>query len=189
VNALAALLERHSVAAERLGAPGPDAAQVDAALDAALCAPDHGRLQPWRFRLIRGAARDRFGELLAATTLARDPLAPAAQLDKLRRRPQHAPLVIVVTAQLRVHPKVPEVEQLLSTGAAAMNLLNAFHAQGFGAIWLTGPAAYDPQVAAQLGCAELERIVGFIYVGSICAAGPRPLARPARAAFVREWPG
>jgi nitroreductase len=84
---------------------------------------------------------------------------------------------------------VPEIEQLLSTAASVMNLLNALHAQGFGAILLTGPNVYDPAVATALGCEAGERLVGFVYVGTIGAVVPAAPARPASAAFVSEWTG
>src|SRR3977135_3217723 len=115
------LLGRRSIPAQCLTGPGPDPTQ----LNAALRAPDHGRMQPWRFRLIRGAARARFAELLVASARARDPAMPAAQLEKLRSRPQQVPLEIAVSARLRDNPRFPEIEQLLSTGASVMNLLNA----------------------------------------------------------------
>ena len=184
---LDALLSRRSIPAQCLIVPGPDEAQLGAALDAVLRAPDHGRLQPWRFTLIRGAARARFAELLVAAARARDPATPAAQLEKLHSRPLQVPLIIAACARLRDHPKVPEIEQLLCAGAGVMNLLNAFHAQGFGAILLTGPSAYDPAVASALGCGSDEKLLGFIYVGTIGAVAPTAPARPARAPFVREF--
>ena len=184
-----ALLARRSIPAQYLGDPGPDDAQIAAAVDLVLRAPDHGRLQPWRFRTIRGAARERFSELLARAALARDPATPQAQLDKLRARPLQVPLVIVLSVQLRVDAKVPELEQLLAGGAGAMNLLNAFHLQGFGAIWLTGPSAYDPAVAAALGLAAAERLLGFLYVGSILANVPAPVPRALRGPLLGEWTG
>jgi nitroreductase len=186
MTALDVLLSRRSIPAQCLTGPGPDEAQLGAALDAALRAPDHGRMQPGRFKLIRGAARARFAELLVSAARARDPAMPPAQLDKLRSRPQQVPLVIAVGARLRDNPKVPEIEQLLSVGASAMNLLNALHAQGFGAIWLTGPSVYDPAVAKGLGYADDERLLGFMYVGTIGAVVPMAPARPARTPFVSE---
>lgn len=184
-----ALLARRSIPPQYLTEPGPDDAQIAAACELALRAPDHGRLQPWHYRLIRGAARARFSELLVRRALARDPTIPAPQLDKLRTRPLQAPLVIALSAQLRTDPKVPDIEQLLAAGAAAMNLLNGFHLQGFGAIWLTGPSSYDADIAAALGCQANERLLGFMYVGSISAQAPTLLARAARAPFVEEWRG
>ena len=189
MSTLAALSTRRSIPVQYLSAPGPNEAQINAAVDLALCAPDHGRIQPWRYRLIRGAARERFADLLLRCALIRDPATPLAQLDKLRGRPLQAPLVIAMSARLRSDPKVPPIEQTLAAGAAAMNLLNAFHLQGFGAIWLTGPSNYDPEVHAGLGCNEDERLLGFMYVGTISAQVPKALARAARAAFVHDWQG
>jgi len=184
--ALALLLRRRSIPAQCLTGPGPDAAQLAIALDTALRAPDHGRMQPWRFKLIRGAARTRFSEALVAAARVREPDLPPAQLEKLRTRPLQVPLVIAVSARVRDNPKVPHIEQLLSTGAAAMNLLNALHVQGFGAVWLTGASAYDPQVAASLGLGSDEQLIGFIYAGTIGAVVPAAPERPAQAAFVSE---
>jgi len=189
LSSIEALLGRRSIPAQYLQEPGPDDAQVAAAAELALRAPDHGRLQPWRYRLIRGGARARFAELLVQRALARDPATPAAQLDKLRSRPLQAPLVIALSAQLRADPKVPEIEQLLAAGAAAMNMLNAFHLQGFGAIWLTGASAYDAGIASALGCHRDERLLGFMYVGSINKQVPGAVARAARAPFVEDWRG
>lgn len=188
--ALETLLSRHSVPALLLGEPGPSAAQIEAALHAAAHAPDHGALRPWRFVLIREpVARARLAELFVTRMLERDPQVPPGKLDKARTMPRSAPLVIAVAAHVLTGHKVPELEQLLSTGAAVMNLLNAFHAQGFGAIWLTGANGYDPQIAAQLGFSPAERSLGFLYVGSVQGAlreGPR---RPAPGAIAREWGG
>ena len=187
--ALQALLSRQSVAALQLRAPGPGAGQVDAALEAALRAPDHGALRPWRFVVIRGTARERFAARLEQRMRARDPQIAQGKIDKALARLQTAPVVIAVGARIVREHKVPELEQLLSTGAAVMNLLNAFHAQGYGAIWLTGANAYDPQVAAALGFSAEERCLGFVYVGS-GEPPARDSARLAqRGAIAREWTG
>jgi nitroreductase len=188
-NALEALLSRRSVPALQLREPGPSPAQIGTAIDAALRAPDHGGLKPWRFVLIQGAARARLSELFVRRLQQREPATPPGKLDKARSMPLTAPLVIAVAASLRPGHKVPEHEQLLATGAGVMNLLNAFHAQGYGAIWLTGGNAYDPEVAAALGFNAPERCLGFVYVGSTPPRDDSPARRPERAAFVRDWSG
>jgi nitroreductase len=188
-NAVEALLSRRSVPALQLREPGPSPAQIGTAIDAALRAPDHGGLKPWRFVLIQGAARARLSALFVRCLQQREPATPPAKLEKARNMPLNAPLVIAVGALLRQDHKVPEHEQLLAAGAGVMNLLNAFHAQGYGAIWLTGGNAYDPEVAAALGFDAKERCLGFVYVGSMPPQDSSPARRPDRAAFVRDWSG
>jgi nitroreductase len=141
-------------------------------LECAVRVPDHGKLTPWRFLAIAGQARHSLGEFLAARSVERDPAAAAALVEKDRLRFSHAPLVLAVIARLTAGHKVPEQEQLLSGGAVCFQLLQAADALGFGAQWLTGWAAYDPAVAARLGLAGNERVLGFIHVGT--AREPTP---------------
>jgi nitroreductase len=103
--------------------------------------------------------------------------------------PLTAPLVIAVGARVLAPHKVPEVEQLLAVGAGVMNLLNAFHAQGYGAIWLTGGNAYDGEIGAALGFAADERCLGFVYVGSVEAQSSAAARRLDHGAIVRDWGG
>jgi nitroreductase len=190
VAALPMLLSRRSVPALLLGEPGPQQAEIQAAFEAAARAPDHGALTPWRFVLIReAAARERLAELFATRMLERDPQIPAGKLEKARTMPRTAPLVIAVAAHVISGHKVPELEQLLATGAAVMNLLNAFHAQGFGAIWLTGGNGYDAQIASRLGFGAADRSLGFVYVGTPKAPLREGSAPAQRAGVVREWAG
>lgn len=187
-SALQTLLTRRSVPALKLREPGPSAEQIEAAIAAALRAPDHNNLKPWRCVLIRGAARQRLSELLHTRMREREPATPPQKLEKVRNNPLAAPLVIAISARVRAADKVPELEQLLSCGAATMNMQNAFQAQGFASIWLTGGNAYDPQVAQALNFPPDERCLGFLYVGS--AAPPDSLALSVRPSdFMREWNG
>jgi nitroreductase len=185
MQALDLLLNRVSVG--RLLEPAPDAAQRELMFRAALRAPDHGQLRPWRFLTVEGDARVRLGELFAAA-MASDPANKAEALDKARAMPLRAPLLIVVVARLSEHPKVPQEEQVLSAGCAAHGLLLAAQELGFGAIWRTGALAHHPQVLAGLGLHTSERIVGFLYVGSF--EGERrtpPALEPVQ--FVSAWQG
>jgi nitroreductase len=166
MDPLHVLTHRRSTSSRALAEPGPDPSQLAAMLRCAVHVPDHGKLAPWRFLLIRGPARESLGELLARRSLERFPGAAAASVEKDRMRFRHAPLVIAVIARLTPGHKVPEQEQLLSGGAACFSLLQAADALGFGAQWLTGWPAYDPVVLARLGVGADERVLGFIHVGS-----------------------
>lgn len=166
MDALQVLGHRRSTPSRLLAEPGPDGAQLQSILAAAVRVPDHGRLEPWRFILIQGDNRQRLGDVLARRAVERNPDATAAVVDKDRTRFNHAPLVIAVIARLTPGHKVPEQEQLLSGGAVCLSLLQAADALGFGAQWLTGWAAYDTAVAGTLGLSGNEKVLGFIHVGT-----------------------
>ena len=186
MDVLDALQNRVSVA--RLSDPAPTAAQREQLFAAALRAPDHAQLSPWRFLTIEGVARERLGELFVQALSARpDEIKPEA-LEKARKSPLRAPLLIVVIACLQDHPKVPQHEQLLAAGCAAHGLLLAAHGLGLGAMWRTGALTEDPLVTSGLGLASNERIIGFIYLGNVEGErrSPRVLALKD---FVQPWNG
>lgn len=185
-SALQALDQRRSVPAVLLGEPGPDHDTLLRMLASAVRVPDHGRLVPFRFLRIQGAARQALGEALAALAAQRQPGAPAALLDKERQRFAHAPVAVAVIARLQPGHKVPEQEQLLTAGCVCFALLQAAQALGFGAQWLTAWMAYDAQVARLLGLGEHERIVGFVHIGTAQRAAP-DRERPDPAALLQDW--
>lgn len=189
VSGLKLLNDRRSVPSRQLGEPGPDAAQLHALLEAAVRAPDHGKLVPWRFLLIRGDARRRLGDLLARTTLANNPETAPAVVEKDRERFNFAPLIVTVIARIdEAHSKIPAQEQLLAAGCVAYNLLLGAQQLGFGAQWLTGWAAYDPTIRGALGVRADERVLGFIHIGTASEPAPERL-RPDVAGLVTEWQG
>src|ERR1700730_1025880 len=144
MEALEALTTRASSLA--LGEPGPDGAAIETMLSAAVRAPDHGPLHPWRFIVITGNARHALGDVFAAGLHRREPDASPAILDKERAKPLRAPLVVVVVAHVREHRNVPAIEQVISAGAGAQNILVAAHALGYGGFWRTRATRYDPGI-------------------------------------------
>ncbi len=186
MDVLDTLLARVSVSA--LQEPAPTGAVLDRILETGLRAPDHGRLAPWRFVLIRGGARTALAEVVAQALRLRDPAAPDEAVAKQRAKFLRAPLVIALGARIRPDHKIPEQEQLMSVAAATMNLLNAVHVEGFGAIWVTGANAADRHVQAALGLHPPDRLAGFLFVGTP-AAPPTPVRRAALADHVVEWTG
>lgn len=178
------LLARRSVGL--LQGPAPQGADLELILQAGLRAPDHGRLRPWRFVTIRGEARIAFGECLAAAAAKRDPEAAVALGERARAWVRRTPLLIAVGAIVK-EGKIPESEQMLSAGAAAMNMLNAAHLLGYGAMWVTGPNAYDPNVNALLGFEAPSRLVGFLTIGTPAPTPTPALPRPELSAHVADW--
>ncbi len=164
MDAIEALLTRKSSA--RLIAPAPGHQDLKVMIQAAVRAPDHCRLRPWRFLVIEDEARARLGDIFQQALRNRDPDASDAALEKERLKPFRAPMLIVVIAKIDDHPKVPAVEQILSAGAAAQNIMLAAHALGYGGIWRSGKPCFDPIVKAALGAGEMDQIVGFLYLGT-----------------------
>ena len=112
MDAMHALLGRSS--APKLADPAPEGEVRERIFRAALRAPDHARLRPWRFHVVEGEARSRLGEALARAMQARDPGSDEAALAKLRANPLRAPLVLLMVARITEHPKVPALEQQFS---------------------------------------------------------------------------
>ena len=178
------LLSRVSV--KLLGEPGPSDADLQLIFEAALRAPDHGKLRPWRFFVVRGKARQELSELFAEGVKRREPGANEAQIAKEREKPLRSPITIAVVARIVEGHKVPPIEQTLSAGAAAMNILNAVHALGFGAKWVTGANCYDPEFTKAFGLDETDQLIGFIHIGTPEENVP-PAQRPDPREFVSDW--
>lgn len=180
------LKTRRSVAAAFLAEPAPDDAQLAEILTVASRVPDHGKLTPWRFIVFRGEARRDAGVALAKRYAELHPEAEEKVLAEERERLAKAPLVIAVVSRTVPHVKIPEFEQLLSAGAAAMNLVHGAHALGFAAQWITGWIAYDDVAAHILGLQPGERLVGIIHIGT-ATVPPTDRPRPALDDIVSEW--
>jgi nitroreductase len=168
MDILEALHTRGSIG--KLSEPAPQGVALENILSAAIRANDHQRLRPWQFLIIEGDARAKLGQIFVDVSLQRDPALPAEKQADIANKTQRAPMIIVAVAKVQDHPKVPEIEQLLSAGGAAQLIMLAAHAQGFAGIWRTGDMAYNPVVRQRLGLQENDRIVGFLYLGTPQAA-------------------
>jgi nitroreductase len=153
--------------AGRLQAPGPTPDELEHLLKAAAHAPDHGRLRPWRFTVLDAESRSRFADAVVEARRGRLPAPTAEQLTIERDKVWRSPTVVVIgCAVQRDNPKIPEIEQVIAVGAAAQNLFLAAHALGYGVMWKTGPAAYEPGVKAAVGLKADDHIVAIMHLGT-----------------------
>lgn len=187
MQAIDLLLQRRS--AKVLTEPGPDEGALALLLESAARAPDHGRLRPWRFIVIRGAERERFGELMAEQLRRARPASTPETLARERQKAFRAPLIVAVAAVCDPKAKVPQVEQVLSAGSAAGYILLAARALGFNAVWKTGAAAYDETIKTALGLEGNDSIVAFVYVGTEAPGESAPPARTEWRDRVVVWGG
>jgi nitroreductase len=138
---------------------------IEKLLGAAVQAPNHHRVRPWRFIVLQGEARARLGEVMAQSKQRETPDAPESVLEVELAKPLRSPVLIAVGVDKPQEPKVVEIENVCAAAAAAENLLLAAQALGLGAMWRTGPAATDPAVKQYLGLSPDQHLIGFIYLG------------------------
>jgi nitroreductase len=179
------LATRRSGKPRDMVAPGPDPEQLRAILSAAMRVPDHGKLAPWRLRVVED--RDSFAVLLQNAFKAARGTPDRQDVTAIDEFARQAPVLVAVLSTPLEPSKIPLWEQQLSAGALCMNLVAAATAHGFVASWLTGWAAFDPQVLKALGGSGNDRIAGFVYIGSPGRElEERP--RPVYDEVVRPWP-
>lgn len=138
---------------------------IEKLLEAAVQAPNHYKVRPWRFVVLTGEARNRLGEVMAASHMDRHPDFPQEAFDKAGTTPLQAPVVIAVGVDKPIEAKVLEIENICASAAACQNILLAAHAMGLGAKWRTGEWARDPKVKEFLGFEADQHIIAFIYIG------------------------
>lgn len=185
MEAMQLLHERSSMG--KLTGPTPSPEQLEAIYRAALRAPDHKELRPWRFIEFSGDGLSRLGELFAEAEFREDPHVGDEVLEAVRKKPLRAPMIIAVIARvIPDEPKVPKIEQVLSAGCAAHGILLATHALGLGAMWRSGKYAFDTTVHKGLGLGEDDEIVAFVYLGHL-AGRHKPVALHNLSDFVEHW--
>ncbi len=185
MDALDAL--HHRVSVNLLTEPAPSKEQLIAIFKAGLRACDHKNLRPWKFLLIEGDARARLGELMVSVKekMQGNIECLEEEKQKLMSKPFRAPVIIAVVADIKPHEKVPEIEQLLSAGAAAQMMMTAAYAQGLGAIWRSGSLMFEASMHTGMGLKEGQKLVGFLYIGQIKACKRLPELDPKD--FVQTW--
>ncbi len=153
-----------------LDAPAPTRAQIEAAIECAATAPDHKKLNPWRFIVTQGEARHQLGQALlkAAQEKAANEGEVLSDKDikKTQSMPLRAPLIVTVVTKIQAHKKVPPFEQMLSAGAAVQNLILALKAQGFSTVWRTGLLCNEPAVKAYFDVGSDDYVTAFVYTGT-----------------------
>ncbi|MCA0921864.1 nitroreductase [Pseudooceanicola nanhaiensis] len=169
--ALDFLLTRRSRPPKTLTAPGPSRDEMEVILTAAARVPDHGKLEPWRFIVLDGAALDRLAALAKTrgAALGKD----EADIAKAAKQFEDGVVCVAVVESPKESPKVPVIEQTYSAGAVCLGLVNAALASGWGAGWLTGWHAFDrPFLEEGLGLAPQESLAGLVYLGTETVAPP-----------------
>lgn len=179
------LLTRRSLGVKEFTSPAPSDAELEYILKAGTRVPDHGKLTPWRIKVIKAEGQKKLGLLYAEIFKRNNPDANDAQVNFEKARPSRSPLLLAVISST-VPDSKPIWEQQLSAGAVCMTILHAAHMLGYGSKWITEWPAFNKEVTKALGGKDGDQIAGFILLGTKTLT-PEDRPRPELSAVVEEW--
>ena len=146
--------------------PKPSDDELNEIYKAALRAPDHAWLRPTKFIQVMESGLDKLSGIFEKVAIETKDNIPKEIMDKYKKAPFRAPLIIIVVSSYKHHPKVPNIEQKLSSAAAAQNILLAADDLGYGAIWRTGIFAFNENINKYLNLSDDDTVIGYLYIGT-----------------------
>ena len=163
MDALENILNR--VSARKLAEPFPSTDEMKKVYKAALRAPDHAWLRTSSFIEVKGEGLDKLSNIFLDFGKTIPNLSDDI-LKKYTDAPYRAPMIIILVNTHREHPKVPSIEQKLSTAAAAQNIMLALNAMNYACIWRTGKMAFNDVIRDALGLSNKQEVLGYLYIGT-----------------------
>ena len=157
---------KNRVSYKKLKNPYPSNSEMKLVYEAALRAPDHRYLKPSHFIEVTGKGLDKLSKLFHDFAKENINDLNDIKLNKIKNAPYRAPMIIVLISKITEHPKVPKIEQMLSTAAATQNILLSLDSLGYGAVWRTGPLALNNKINKYFSLDETDEIIGYLYVGT-----------------------
>ena len=148
-----------------LAEPPPTDEELEAILGAAVTVPDHGSLRPWRFVVVTGEARARFGDALVGSILQARPDSPPEAMVKARLKAFVAPLFVVLVSSPKDDGKTPAWEQVVSAGLTGYAMLLAAEALGLAAGWKSAHHLDGDSLRDLLHLGPREKLLGWINLG------------------------
>ena len=164
MDAIKNIIER--VSYKKLIEPFPNNDEMNLVYKAALRAPDHRNLKPSRFIEVKGKGLTKLSEIFVDYAINNVTDLTETKLNKIKNAPYRAPMIVVLISKITNHPKVPKIEQILSTGAATQNMLLTLNALGYGGIWRSGSLALNSKMCKYFSIDKKDEIIGYLYIGT-----------------------
>ena len=183
-EALKNILNRNSP--RELSKPHPSKDEMEIIYQAALRAPDHAWQRPSRFIQVTGQGLEKLSAVFVDYAKENIEGVTAETLQKYREAPFRAPMIIILITEIKIHPKVPEIEQMLSTAAAAENILLALNALNYAGMWRTGVFALNEKIQKYLKLNDNQKVIGYLYVGT-ATGKQKKIPEMDTSEFVTEW--
>lgn len=138
---------------------------IEQVLENANWAPTHKRTEPWRFKVMTGAAKSRMGEFMAnwyRENTSDEKFSPI-KMKKLRNNPAKAACLIAVCMKRDSKESIPEWEEISSVAMAVQNMYLTCTSYGIGSYWSSPKPSL--MSADFLKLEEGERCLGLFYMG------------------------
>ena len=184
MEAIENILSRNSIS--KLGDPHPTSEEMDLIYKAALRAPDHAWLRPSEFIEVTGSGLEKLSNIFEQYAIENIKDINEQKITKYKNAPFRAPMVIVLISNIKKHDRVPKIEQILSTAAAAQNMLLALHALNYGAIWRTGIFALNDKIGEYFNLSKNQEILGYLYVGKPMI-NPKNIPKVDIKNYIKRW--
>ena len=163
MDALNNILNR--VSARELTEPHPTKSEMEKVYKAALRAPDHAWLRPSSFIEVKGDGLNRLSNIFLEYAKNQTDITDQI-IQKYKNAPFRAPMIIILVNTFKEHPKVPSIEQKLSTATAAQNIMLALNTMNYSSIWRTGKLAFNKEIQTKLNLSDNQEILGYLYIGT-----------------------
>ena len=163
MDALDNILNR--VSARELAQPHPTESDMEKVYKAALRAPDHAWLSPSSFIEVKGDGLNKLSNIFLEYAQNQTDITDQI-IQKYKNAPFRAPMIIILVNTFKKHPKVPAIEQKLSTATAAQNIMLALNTMNYSSIWRTGKLAFNKEIQTKLNLSDDQEILGYLYIGT-----------------------
>ena len=163
MDALNNILNR--VSARELAEPHPTESEMEKVYKAALRAPDHAWLRPSSFIEVKGDGLNKLSNIFLEYAKNQTDITNQI-IQKYKNAPFRAPMIIILVNTFKEHPKVPSIEQKLSTATAAQNIMLALNTMNYSSIWRTGKLAFNKEIQTKLNLSDNQEILGYLYIGT-----------------------
>jgi len=136
-------------------------------------APNHGKTEPWFFKVFTGAGLQTFANL--QSTLYKESAADKFKEDKflkLQQTPLLASHIISIGMKRTTTKQIPEIEDIEAVACAVQNIYLSAAAYGLGGYWTTGGVTYLEKAQHHFGLGEPDKLLGFFYLAYIAIPSP-----------------
>ncbi len=166
-----------------------DDAIIKEILTNAIWAPNHGRMEPWHFTIFTGEGLKKLADFQSRVYKEEaGENFKEITYKKLQQNPLKASHVIALGMKRTALKNIPEVEDIAAVACAVQNIYLSVTAYGLGGYWTTGGVTYNEKAKSFFGLGELDRLLGFFYIGHVAipSAGATRLPLEDKTTWINE---